>query len=809
MSAAHREIPKGQRPRRTPYFLSFVLIAACVVGVATWYYSVQRDQVKRRALNEMETIAELKAQSVSELIGRYESQLRRTARSPYFAEEARLYFAGGRSTPATATMRSRLDLDLGEGGFDDMALLDRNGQVLVSATRGGEMVLSPESHALVALAGTSNEVRSSSIYLDAQSRPMLDLIAPISAGPDRADGDSPGFVLARVNPADELYPTLLTWPVPSDSGETLLVRRDNDRVVFLNELRHRKGTVLNLALPIALETLPAARAVLGDTAPAEGLDYRGERVIAAAGVVTGRPWWVIAKVDADEVYGPLRTLGITTLLIVTGLTLSAGATTSWLWSRQNTRSYQALLEAERARESAEDALAQSEERYRLAVESTSDAIWDLDVATGRMVVSPRYYTMLGYMPDEWPATMDAWQRLVHPEDLAYAESTYETLFRGAPFIAIEFRMREQGDAWRWVLMRASVVERNEAGTPARIIGTHSDISERKAQEEELVRHREHLKDLVEQRTEELEAAMQQLRAANDELAAMNEELASTNQELDSTNEELDSANEELASTNEELESTNEELISSNTELERLNAELKQANQAKSSFLANMSHELRTPLNSILGFTGIILQGLAGPLTDEQRKQLEMVQHSGKHLLALINDILDLQRIEAGLTIVSPRDCVVHDLIVSLVDTIRPLAEQKGLDVQIDLSNAPEHVVVDSRGLEQILLNLLGNAVKYTERGEIGLRVWSTDSLVRFAVRDTGPGIPVDQQDAIFGEFIQLTSVDGRNPTGTGLGLSVSRRLAQDLGGRVELESAPGEGSTFTLVLPAEAATDQA
>ncbi|MDP2182094.1 MAG: ATP-binding protein [Actinomycetota bacterium] len=783
MSPARSEIPKVQRPRRAPYFLSFVFIAACVVGAATWYYAAQRGEVQRRAFNEMETIAELKAQSVSKLMGRYGSQLRRTARSSYFDEEARLYIAGERAPSSTQAMRARLDLDLGEGGFYDMALLDREGGVLVSATRGGDMVLAPQDHALVASAATPDEIKSSSLYLDAQGRPMIDLIAPIPPDPDSEDGEPPGFVLARVDPAEELYPTLLTWPVPSETGETLLVRRDGDQIAYLSELRHRKGTVLKLALPVTVEALPAARAVLGDLAPAEGTDYRGEHVIAASGAVSDLPWWVIAKVDAAEVYGPLRTLGITTVLIVTGLTLTAGATTSWLWNRQNTRSYQSLLESEGARAHAEDALAESEERYRLAVESTSDALWDLDVSTGNMVVSSRYYTMLGYEPDEWPPTMDAWRGLVHSEDLAYAESALETLSRGASFVAVEFRLREQGGAWRWVLLRASVVERREDGTPVRIIGTHADISERKAQEDELAQHRTQLKGLVRQRTEELEAAMEQLQAANEELAAVNEE-------LDSSNSELDSANDELQT--------------SNAELERLNAELKQANQAKSSSLANMSHELRTPLNSILGFTGIILQGLAGPLTDEQHKQLEMVQHSGRHLLALINDILDLQRVEAGLTIAHSRDCMVHDLVVSLVDTIRPLAEEKGLEVQIDLSDAPEHMVVDSRGLEQILLNLLGNAVKFTERGEIGLRVWSIDSLVRFAVCDTGPGIPVEKQDAVFGEFIQLPSDDELSPTGTGLGLSVSRHLARDLGGRVELESTPGEGSTFTLVLPLQA-----
>ncbi|MCX6900738.1 MAG: PAS domain S-box protein [Verrucomicrobia bacterium] len=226
-----------------------------------------------------------------------------------------------------------------------------------------------------------------------------------------------------------------------------------------------------------------------------------------------------------------------------------------------------------------------------------------------------------------------------------------------------------------------------------------------------------------------------------------------------------------------------------------------ANLAKSDFLANMSHELRTPLNSIIGFTGIVLQGLAGPLNPEQTKQLEMVRGSARHLLALINDVLDISKIEAGELKVSCEPFDLRASITKVLGIVKPLAEKKGLALRVQIAPDLGQSVSDPRRVEQILLNLLNNAIKFSERGEVTFIAEVTSEAARMRITDTGIGIKPDDLATLFQPFRQIDSGLSRNHEGTGLGLAICRRLADLLGGEIRAESEWGKGSTFTFTLP--------
>ncbi len=226
-----------------------------------------------------------------------------------------------------------------------------------------------------------------------------------------------------------------------------------------------------------------------------------------------------------------------------------------------------------------------------------------------------------------------------------------------------------------------------------------------------------------------------------------------------------------------------------------------ADRLKSAFLATMSHELRTPLNSIIGFTGIVLQKLAGPINEEQTRQLEMVRGSARHLLALINDVLDLSKIEAGQLEMVAETFALAPMLERVVASLRPQAEKKGLALSLDATAAPASLHTDRRRLEQVLLNLLSNGVKFTEAGEVTLRVRAHHRSVRFDVRDTGPGIAEHDLASLFLPFRQLDTGLSRRHEGTGLGLSICRRLSGLLGGEIGVESALGRGSTFTVTIP--------
>jgi signal transduction histidine kinase/ActR/RegA family two-component response regulator len=241
----------------------------------------------------------------------------------------------------------------------------------------------------------------------------------------------------------------------------------------------------------------------------------------------------------------------------------------------------------------------------------------------------------------------------------------------------------------------------------------------------------------------------------------------------------------------------------NRNLVAANDALETASKAKSGFLAGMSHELRTPLNAIIGFTDALLAGVDGPLNDEQRASLTWVQRGGRDLLALINDILDLSKIEAGKIAITPESFNAVELVASVQGQHRPLAEPKGLALNLSNEGGPDNVVLDRQRTRQILVNLVGNAVKFTKAGQITIAV-SGAAAERFvvAVQDTGPGIDAADLEVIFDEFRQVGPDAGRTE-GTGLGLAISRRLARAMGGDITVTSTVGKGSTFTVDLPVD------
>ena len=284
-------------------------------------------------------------------------------------------------------------------------------------------------------------------------------------------------------------------------------------------------------------------------------------------------------------------------------------------------------------------------------------------------------------------------------------------------------------------------------------------------------------------------------------------LISTYEQAVQVNGELQARERQVIELNMRLAHHAAELETINREIALKNLELAEASRMKSAFIANMSHELRTPLNAIIGFTGALLMKLPGPLTSDQDKQLNTIRASARHLLSLINDILDVAKIEAGKLTLSIEPVHCQELMAEVADTLRPLAQQKGLALEMALGEAgqpPAIIDTDRRALTQILINLLNNAIKFTEQGTVRISLSQREEdgvlVTEMSIADSGAGIKEEDQAKLFQAFSQLDSTSTRHVEGAGLGLYLCQNLANAIGGALFFNSDYGSGSTFTLAL---------
>ena len=370
---------------------------------------------------------------------------------------------------------------------------------------------------------------------------------------------------------------------------------------------------------------------------------------------------------------------------------------------------------------AEQALRESEERLAFAVEGAGDGIWDWDIPSGAMKLSGHYEEMLGYAKGELAPTIEAWQESVHPEDIHRVGENLKAYLDGdIPSYKVELRLRCKNGEYKWVLCRGTLVASDGHGKPIRMAGIHTDISERKQVEDDLIQTRE---------------------------------------------------------------------------------EAERANQAKSAFLSSMSHELRTPMNAIIGFAQILE---AEDLTEDQQDSVHEIRKAGQHLLGLINEVLDLSKVESGHINLSLESVALPALVDECRSLIQPLASRRGVDlVMPDLPDL--HVRADRVRLKQVLINLLSNAIKYNRpQGQVRLYAQQAKpgEVLRMLVSDTGFGIPQDKLDELFKPFSRL-GAQNSEVEGTGIGLTITKRLVELMGGEIGVESVEGQGATFWIDLPEE------
>lgn len=378
----------------------------------------------------------------------------------------------------------------------------------------------------------------------------------------------------------------------------------------------------------------------------------------------------------------------------------------------------------------EKELQKTNELFTLAMEATEDALWDWDIATGNAYFSPRWYTMLGYEPNELPMTYDSFTKIVHPDDLEDVEEELNAVMDHGENYSIEFRARTKDGQARWILARGKMVSRDSEGRPQRIVGTHIDITDRKRMEQELGEARN---------------------------------------------------------------------------------KAETANKAKDRFLKAMSHELRTPLNGIMS----ILQTMTeAELKPSEKEYIQMALDSSRQLLVSINKILELSSLQKGIQCIHSRPFDIMDEMAKITGFFMPMAKNKNLNLDLDVSSElPATCVGDISIIRQIIWNFMDNAIKFTEKGRVLLKVSMDETRdmsskeqnipLSFEVIDTGVGIPPELREDIFEPFGVRDDAQQKRQSGYGVGLSVCKQLADTIGADIGFESQHGQGCRFFLAVTLE------
>ncbi|WP_166482475.1 PAS domain S-box protein [Scytonema sp. UIC 10036] len=495
------------------------------------------------------------------------------------------------------------------------------------------------------------------------------------------------------------------------------------------------------------------------------------------------------------------------------------------------------------------ALRESEERWQLALRGSNDGIWDWNLKTNQVFFSTQWKDMRGFTEDEIGDNLEEWLSRIHPSHRDRVIKSIKEHFAGkTPFFQEEYQVEQKDGSYMWVLDRGQALW-DEEGNAIRMAGSETDITERK-QAEEILQHqlaaieavidgiailegetytylnKAHLELFGYESPEELVGSTWKKLYSPEEISRFEQEVFPTlmqqrywQGEATGTRKDGSTFAEGLSLTMTESgdlicvcrdiskrKQVEEQLRRMNEQLNLANAELHQATRLKDEFLANMSHELRTPLNAILGMSEGLQEEVFGQLNDRQKHAIATIERSGKHLLELINDILDLSKIESGKLELQTAPVAVNYLCKSSVAFVRQQAIKKNLQLTVEVPNDLPEIVVDERRIRQVLINLLNNAVKFTPSGgSVKLVVQPKEQqetiVLCFSVIDTGIGIPQEEMSKLFQPFVQIDSSLNRQHTGTGLGLALVRQLVELHGGTVAVTSEVSQGSCFTVCLP--------
>ncbi|MCF7920110.1 MAG: response regulator [Candidatus Cloacimonetes bacterium] len=640
-----------------------------------------------------------------------------------------------------------------------------------------------------------------------------------------------GILVARVNLDYSLFPLLMNRTGLGESGETLIVNED---VVAQNELRWYDNAPLHLQITAE----PAIRAARGETGTIYSRDYRGEKTLASYTFIKNPGWGFVCKQDYREINAPVRamTLNLLILLLLSGIGIYFSAS---IISRSISRpvvemnkmakkitegDYSARLTVKSSNElvSLSDSINVMAATLASRAEVQKNVTEIAEIMIGRSTLKgfasrllPRLLVITGsemgafYILNEEKEQFEHYisvgtnKELLRSFSAVHPEGEFGTVIAAKRIFW--FQDIPENTIFKYITVAGTAIPRELISIPVllneQVVAVISLAKLSQYSEASLEALNLSWNTLNQTYGNLLNSEKNRLLAEH--LTRSNQQLEVQTEELQEQTEELQAQAEELQSQAEELMQNADELHSQNIELELQKRQVMQANKLKSEFLSNMSHELRTPLNSILALSKIVLLQTQGKITPEETKYLEIVNRNGKRLLDLINDILDLSKIEAGKMDLHPVFISLEPVLENIRESISPLAQEKNIEVKLEISQKLPIIETDEGKVYQILQNIVGNAVKFTEKGYVSITAEHDRENIYVKVADTGIGIAKDDIAHIFEEFRQVDGSSSRFFEGTGLGLTIAYKLVKMLGGDIIVESILKKGSLFTVIIPAQ------
>lgn len=816
-----------------PFIVLFLSISISVIVAGILYFKFQKRAILSAKQQELSAISDLKIRQITQW------RMERMGDGKFLGEEVLLVSKLSEYLQDTGKLKLRNSIILSlkslieNYDYKSILLLDIKGNVKLSFPVQDTLAGNYLKPLIPGIISRRRVILTDLHRANIVSFVHLDLVIPLI---DHSLNDSTvlGLIAIRIDPQKVLYPLIQSWPTPSKSAETLLIRKEGDEIVYLNRLRHANNTELTLRNSASLEKLPAAMATRGIEGTVEGIDYRNVPVVAVMKKIPGSPWYLVAKIDRDEALSDIyyqRSMVITILILFISL---IGLFLGFLWWNERARFYRGKYETELSR------LALIK-HFDYILKFANDIILLFDKELKIVEANDRALETYLYTRDELIG-MNL-EKIKAPETLPLLSERIKMIDtdKSATFETIHKR---KDDTTFPVEISSRVID-IEGSKYYQSIGR--DITERKSIEDTLKESEEKFRKIFEESPFSMLMTGKDfgILKANNSFCQMTgyieEDLKSftfrtfTHPDYIEGDEislmRLIAGEIPLYHTEKRYirkdgsviwGSTTVSIIRNNTgeaqyflvmvenitARKRTESELigakeraEESDRLKTAFLHNVSHEIRTPMNAILGFSTLLNE--PGLSESEHNQYVNIIFQSSNQLLSIINDIVDIANVESGQVKLNFREMNLNSSLRSLVEQFR--YNENEYDIAINFSpglkDEESTIVTDTTKLIQILSNLIGNAKKFTRKGSIDIRYTLNNALLEFSVRDTGIGIRPEHIDKIFNRFSQVDATDSRQYSGTGLGLSICKAYVELMGGYIGVESEPGKGTHFVFTLP--------